>query len=148
MKLSKKTAKRLIEISRQHHIRPSIMAEVRRLILQDKYWHVAAEVDQALGKALGYPFYADDQKNFPGATEANGVCTGEHVPESLADEAAKKIITLNKLLLTYGEHAASCPVLICSVDRCTCGWEDVKHLAEWLRKRQDGPITKPTGYLR
>jgi hypothetical protein len=49
------------------------------------------EVEQILGKALGYPWFKDDQKNFPGATEANGVCVGEHVPVTLAMEAAKQL---------------------------------------------------------
>lgn len=46
------------------------------------------EICQSLGKALGYPWFKDDQRNFPGATEENGVCVGEHVAESIADEAA------------------------------------------------------------
>lgn len=49
------------------------------------------EVEQILGKALGYPWYKDDQKNFPGATEADGVCIGEQVVETLAEEAAERI---------------------------------------------------------
>ena len=49
------------------------------------------EICQALGKALGYPWFKDDQKNFPGTTEANGVCVGDHVSESIAAEAAKRI---------------------------------------------------------
>lgn len=49
------------------------------------------EVCQSLGKALGYPWFKDDQANFPGSTEANGVCVGEHVAESIANEAARKI---------------------------------------------------------
>jgi len=55
------------------------------------YYDLAYEVEQVLGKALGYPKYSDDQKNFPGTTEKDGVCVGEHVPESLLSEAAKKI---------------------------------------------------------
>jgi hypothetical protein len=49
------------------------------------------EVEQTLGKALGYPWFKDDPKNFPDATEADGVCVGEHVPESIALEVANKI---------------------------------------------------------
>ncbi len=49
------------------------------------------EVCQRLGKALGYPWFKDDQTNFSGATEENGVCTGEHVAESIAAEAAAEI---------------------------------------------------------
>ena len=64
-------------------------AEINRLrksaIQHDHY------VCQTLGKALGYPRFVDDQKNFPGATDADGVCTAEHVPETLAKEAADEI---------------------------------------------------------
>lgn len=52
------------------------------------------EICQSLGKALGYPWFKDDQRNFPGATEENGVCVGEHVAESIADEAASRISAL------------------------------------------------------
>lgn len=53
-------------------------------------------VCQTLGKALGYPRYCDDQENFPGATEANGVCVGEHVAESLASEMAAKYVAVRE----------------------------------------------------
>ena len=50
------------------------------------------EITQTLGRALGYPLFADDQKNFPGATEEkDGVCVGEHVAVTLAEEAAERI---------------------------------------------------------
>ena len=52
------------------------------------------EVEQTLGKALEYPWYCDDQQNFPGATREDGVCTGIHVAASIAAEAAKVIIKL------------------------------------------------------
>ena len=41
-----------------------------------------AEIDQVLGRALGYPSNPDD---------ADGVCTGEHTPASLAVEAAREV---------------------------------------------------------
>jgi hypothetical protein len=53
--------------------------------------HNPNEVEQILGKALGYPWFKDDQENFPGATEADGVCIGEHVTESIAQEAANTL---------------------------------------------------------
>lgn len=56
------------------------------------------EVCQRLGKALGYPWFKDDQTNFSGATEENGVCTGEHVAESIAAEAAAEIERLRAAL--------------------------------------------------
>ncbi len=55
------------------------------------------EVEQTLGQALGYPWYKDDQKNFPGATEADGVCTGDHVVETIAAEAANRIKALTPI---------------------------------------------------
>ena len=59
--------------------------------LETGYSKMNEEVCQVLGKALGYPWFKDDPKNFPNATEANGVCVGEHVAESLADAAAARI---------------------------------------------------------
>ena len=52
------------------------------------------EVCQTLGKALGYPRFADDQVNFPDATESDGIFVGEHVAETLAVEAAAEIARL------------------------------------------------------
>lgn len=50
------------------------------------------EVEQTLAQAIGgFPWYKDDQKNFPGATEADGVCIGELVTEDIVDHAAKLI---------------------------------------------------------
>jgi hypothetical protein len=49
------------------------------------------EVEQHLGKALHYPWFKDDQKSFPGTTEKDGVCVGEHVPGTIAAEARNKI---------------------------------------------------------
>ena len=48
------------------------------------------EIEQTCGKALDYPWFKDDQKNFPGATEKDGVCVGEHVAETIAAELARK----------------------------------------------------------
>ena len=49
------------------------------------------EIEQILGKVLGYPEYKNDQKNFPGATDADGVCVDEHTAVTLAMEAADKL---------------------------------------------------------
>jgi hypothetical protein len=45
-------------------------------------------IEQTAGIALGYPAYKDDQKNFPDATEKDGVCIGEHVTETIVAELA------------------------------------------------------------
>jgi hypothetical protein len=48
------------------------------------------EIEQTCGKVLDYPWFKDDQKNFPEATEKDGVCVGEHVAETIAAELALK----------------------------------------------------------
>lgn len=63
--------------------------------------HADREIEQILGQALGCPWYKDDPKNFPDSTEEDGVCVGEHVPETLAIEAAKKIRDLEDKLSSY-----------------------------------------------
>lgn len=65
--------------------------------LQHGYSKTQHEIKQVLGKALGnYPWYKDDQKNFPSATDADGVCVGEHVAETIAEEAADVIVHLKE----------------------------------------------------
>jgi uncharacterized coiled-coil protein SlyX len=56
------------------------------------------EIEQILGKALMYPWFKDDQCNFPNATEADGVAIGDHTAWSLAMCAADKIKELQKQL--------------------------------------------------
>lgn len=69
--------------------RDAVLADVKRL--QDACSRQNDDVCQTLGKALGYPWFKDDQKNFPGATETNGVCVGEHIAETIAIEAANRL---------------------------------------------------------
>jgi hypothetical protein len=66
------------------------------------------EVCQALGKALHYPWFKDDQKNFPGATEEAGVCVGEHVAPSIAEEAAKWIERAWPLVCATNRYVQAC----------------------------------------
>lgn len=75
------------------------------------YYKTAHELEQLLGRALGYPWFKDDQVNFPGSTEADGVCVGEHVPESIAAEAAARIESMRAALraaLAVIEKPAKC----------------------------------------
>jgi len=65
---------------------------------RDKMLEESKEIEQILGKALGYPWYKDDPKNFPNATEADGVCVGPETPWSLAMLAADKLKALDKPL--------------------------------------------------
>ncbi len=83
--------------SRDRHLaaeseRDKALAELDRL--RKLCTHDDDDICQTLGKALGYPWYKDDQSNFPGATEENGVCVGEHVAASIAAEAAKRLDAL------------------------------------------------------
>ena len=61
-----------------------------------KYREELEKIEQILGKALGYPYFKDDPKNFPTATEEDGVCVGIETPWSLAMIAADKIKELSK----------------------------------------------------
>jgi hypothetical protein len=48
--------------------------EIARLKTQkEKMFKEFREIEQMLGKALNYPWFKDDQENFPGTTEADGV---------------------------------------------------------------------------
>ena len=71
-----------------------LAAEVERL--REGIARERMESEQTLGKSLGYPWFKDDPKNFPDATEKDGVCTGEHTACSLADEAAAAIGRLTR----------------------------------------------------
>lgn len=62
--------------------------------LQNAYNNLNEDICQTLGKALGYPWFMDDEKNFPVATAEDGVCVGDHVAESIASEAANRIYEL------------------------------------------------------
>ena len=48
------------------------------------------EIEQTCGNVLGYPWFKDDQKNFLGATEKDGVCVGDHVAETIVSELASR----------------------------------------------------------
>lgn len=64
-------------------------AEAERLVHQrDGYKYHLDTCEQLAGRALNYPRCADDQVNFPGATDADGVCTGDHVGDTIVAELA------------------------------------------------------------
>lgn len=83
-----------------------LRAEVKRM--KAAAAAINEEVCQTLGKVLGYPWLMDDQTNFPGATEVDGVCVGDHVAETLAAEAAERI---NKLQAEASEWCQSVQLL-------------------------------------
>lgn len=56
------------------------------------------DIEQALGKVLGFPWYRDDQKNFPGTTGADGVCVGPYTSVVLAEMAAEEVFRLRSAL--------------------------------------------------
>ncbi len=74
----------------------SILFALRDLERQVRgYQSECREVEQVLGKALGYPWLKDDPKNFPDATEEDGVCVGAHVAGTIAAEAADTLRDLS-----------------------------------------------------
>lgn len=97
MQLSETASKTLVQIMKDYNVPASVLALVRRVVIEDIKKQIqshGATVDQILGKALGYPYYCSDQKNFPGTTPEDGVCTGDEVPESLAEEASRHLLRM------------------------------------------------------
>ena len=66
-----------------------------------KYQEELEEIEQILGKGLGYPWFKDDPKNFPNATQADGVCVAPNTAASLAMEAVDRIRHLEDTLMDY-----------------------------------------------
>lgn len=62
----------------------------------DRAREESEKIEQILGKVLGYPWFKDDPKNFPTATEADGVCVGVETAWSLAMIAADRIKELEE----------------------------------------------------
>ena len=65
------------------------------------------EICQIAGKALGYPWFKDDQANFPGADESWGVCAGEHVAETIAEELARKYASVSAFVAELYELSSN-----------------------------------------
>lgn len=115
------------------------------------------DICQTIGKALGYPWFKDDHKNFPFADEANGVCVGDHVAESIAAEAADEIARLRAenerlkgALTPSGETKAayigdfSIPLPIINEDgdeevlRPNVPWTTIKEIMKAIMKYAEG----------
>lgn len=67
---------------------------------------------QILGRALGFPIYCEDQKNFPGTTAADGVCTGPYTSLVLCDmviarlaESQAQVAEMKEALRFYGDES-------------------------------------------
>ena len=94
-----------------HPEKRALLDQCRALTIRNQWLEEALHatghhIDQTLGAALHYPRYCDDQKSFPGATEADGVCTGDHVSRSLASEAARTITVMEGMIEGYQSKAA------------------------------------------
>jgi hypothetical protein len=93
----------------------SELARLRDVIAKSDFF-----IEQTLAQAIGgYPWYKDDQANFPGASEKDGVCVGAETSESLAMTAASMISKLRDLLERWvnagpgddGPYVAACEYL-------------------------------------
>ncbi len=96
----------------------NVTAEEQRL--RDALSRQNDEICQILGQALGYPWFKDDPKNFPDAAEVDGVCVGDHVAESIAEEAARAIRKLREETQAFSwsafflGHTVACLVFVFS----------------------------------
>jgi hypothetical protein len=89
-------------------------------------------IEQACGKVLGYPWFKDDQKNFPGSTEKDGVCVGVHVAETIVSELASR----------YTESLARIQRLVEAGDRMADlldGGVFMKLAVQWHEAKEDKP---------
>jgi phage shock protein A len=91
---------------------------------ENRHILMSHNVEQTLGKILCYPWYKDDKKNFPGATEEDGVCVGEDTIETLADRAAERIRHLEEEISALREKLRN-------------GWLSSDKLAEELKDRDN-----------
>lgn len=78
--------KGLDEIENNNALLRAENSKLRKAMIDD-----SNAVEQILGKALDYPWYKDDERTFPLATEEDGVCVGHYTVEDLAIQAAKLI---------------------------------------------------------
>lgn len=100
------------------------------------------EITQICGKALGYSWYKDDQKNFPGATEKTGVCVGEHVAETIVAELADKYAKANeriKRLEAAGDALAARLRLWKTSDGNWLCEQDEAAVSDWDKAREATP---------
>jgi hypothetical protein len=88
----------------------------------DKSREESEKIEQILGKALKYPWFKDDPKNFPTATEEDGVCVGDHTAWSLSMSAADRIKELEEELVRWKA---------CAENLVEYAHEYVAHLSSW-----------------
>jgi hypothetical protein len=74
------------------------LLRARNKVLERACSQMQGEIQQTAGKALGYPWFKDDAKNFPDALEEDGVCVGEHIAETIVAELASKYAALLQVL--------------------------------------------------
>lgn len=79
-------------------------AEIERLRQAHARWNYG--IEQTLGRALGYPRFADDPVNWPEAAAENSpdVCVGDHVAETLAAVIAEKYAALTSRCEWLGQQ--------------------------------------------
>lgn len=99
-------------------------------VLTDALIEQNERICQILGKVLGYPWYKDDPKNFPDATEEHGVCVGECVAEDCAHAAAERIAELRATIATHQEIMAA---MDAHFDVFVAHWESSRNARKHLR---------------
>jgi len=116
------------------------LARMQRLVTG--YQNECDEVEQIAGKALGYPWYKDDQVNFPGADDASGVCIGEHVAVTIVSELANRYKSLrvddNEVLLDISDdpHKPEKEYIAQITGNVS---NELNQLVGWLNRKYCGP---------
>jgi hypothetical protein len=95
------------------------------------YQHHLHKCEQIAGRALGYPWFKDDQANFPGATEADGVCVGDHVGDTIVEELATRLADVIKERDEADRRAGA------AERRLEWANDSIQKRAQWLDKAKD-----------
>lgn len=110
------------ELSRERCLMRLDHANLRHVMVVGEH-----DIEQILGRALGMPRFCDDQKNWPGATDAAGVCVGEHTAVTLAMTARDELRSRTRDIANLrGKIEAAKAVLQAMVRGCAPGWEASK----------------------
>ena len=82
--------------------RDAVASEERKTKALHESWQSAEEeCVQILAQMLDFPWFIDDQENFPGATEKDGVCVGPYISIDLAEMLAQRYAQALRVIEQY-----------------------------------------------
>ncbi len=108
----------------------SLSAKVEELTRErDGYLSHLHQCEQIAGRALGYPRYCDDQTNFPSTTDADGVCVGEHIGDTIVAELASAFAEAHRII---AEKDKALEAALFAWGALPEGWHSKRDVQNWL----------------